>query len=41
MVHVKVLQVVVEVHTSSTEISAKKGSVGGEDGRDVDMSLSA
>lgn len=41
VVDVKVLQVVVEVNTSRTEVSAEQSSVGGEDGGDVDMPLSA
>lgn len=41
VIHVKVLQVVVEVYRSSTEISTQEGSMGGEDGSDVDMPLSA
>lgn len=34
-IHIKVLQVVVEIHGSSTQISAEKSSVGGEDGRHI------
>ncbi len=35
-INVKVLEVVVEVNRSSTEISSEQGSVGGEDGGDID-----
>ena len=38
---VEILQVVVEIHRASAEITAKKGSVGGEDGGDVDAALLA
>lgn len=41
VVDVKVLQVVVEIDTAGTEVSTEQGSVGGEDGRDIDMPLSA
>jgi hypothetical protein len=41
VVDVKVLQVVVEINTAGTEVSTEQGSVRGEDGRDVDMPLSA
>lgn len=41
MVHIKVLEVVVEIYRSSAEISTEKGSVGREDSSDIDMSLSA
>lgn len=35
------LQVVVKINGASTEVAAEKGSVGGEDGGDVDSSLLA
>lgn len=41
VVHIEVLQVVVEIDGSSTKVSPEEGSVGGEDGRDVDVSLPA
>ena len=41
VIDVKVGQVVVKVDTACTEISAEKGSVRGEDGRDVNLPLSA
>lgn len=41
MVNIKVLQVVVKVDTSSTEVSAKESSMGGEDGGHVNVSLAA
>jgi len=41
VIDVKVLQVIVKVDTSSTEIPAKESSVSGEDGRDINMTLSA
>jgi hypothetical protein len=41
VVHVKVLQVVVEIDASRAEVSAEQGRVGGEDGGHVDMALSA
>lgn len=39
VIHVKVLQVIVEINTARTKIAAKQGRVGGEDGGDVDMAL--
>ncbi len=39
MIDVKVLQIVVKVDASGTEISAQQGSMGGEDGSDVDMTF--
>lgn len=41
MIYVKVLQVVIEVDTSSAEVSTKEGSVGSEDCSHVNVSLSA
>lgn len=41
LVYIKVLEVVVEVDASGAEVSSEQGGVGGEDGRDVDVSLSA
>ena len=41
MINIKVLQVVVEINTSSTQVSAEQSSVSGKDGSYVDMSLSA
>lgn len=41
VVYIKVLQVVVEIYTSSAQVSTQERSVGGEDGGNVDMSLSA
>lgn len=41
MVNVKVLQVVVKVDTAGAEVSTEKGSVGGENGSNIDVSLSA
>jgi hypothetical protein len=41
VVDVKVAQVVVKVNGSGTEVAAKEGGVGGEDGGDVDMTLAA
>lgn len=41
VVDVKVLKVVVEVHTSSTQVSSEQSCMCGEDGSDVDMSLPA
>jgi hypothetical protein len=40
-VDVKVLQVVVEVHGAGAEVSAEKGGVCGEDGRDINAALLA
>ena len=37
-VHVEVLEVVVEVHGSSTEMSAQQGGVSGEHGRHLNLS---
>jgi hypothetical protein len=41
VVHVKVLQIVVKVDGTRTQIASKKSSVRGEDGGDVDVSLPA
>ena len=41
VVDVKVLQVVVEIDASGTQVSSEEGSVGGEDGGDVNVSFSA
>ena len=38
-IHVKVLQVVVEIHRSSAEIPAQKRCMGCEDGGDIDSSF--
>ena len=38
-VDVEELQVVVEVHITSTKVTAKQGGVGGEDGSDVEVAL--
>jgi hypothetical protein len=40
-VDIKVLQVVVEIDRTGTEISAQQGGMGGEDGGDVDLSFPA
>jgi len=40
VIDIEVLQIVVKVDTSSTEISAKESSMSSEDGGHVDMSLS-
>lgn len=39
MIDVKVLKVVVEIHTSCTEITTQKSGMCGKDGGDVDVSL--
>src|SRR5690349_6826331 len=39
VVNVKVPEVVVEIHRSGAQIAAEQGSMRGEDGRDVDMTL--
>ena len=41
MINIKVLQVVVEINTSSTQVSTKQSSVGGKDGSYVNVPLSA
>jgi hypothetical protein len=41
MVNVKVLEVVVEVYATRTEVTAEKGGVGGEDGGHVNLALAA
>ncbi len=41
MVDIKVLKVVVEIDGSRTEVSTEEGSVSGENGGDVDVTLSA
>lgn len=41
VVDIKVLQVVVKVDTSSTEVSSKKSCVGGEDSSHVNLALAA
>ena len=41
VVDIEILQVVVEIHTSSTQVSTKKSSVSGKDGSYVNMPLSA
>jgi hypothetical protein len=41
VINVKVLQVVVEINTSSTEVSSEESSVGGKDGSYVDMPFPA
>lgn len=40
VIDVKVLQVVVEIDRSGTEVPSQEGSVGGKDGRHVDMTFS-
>ena len=40
VIDIKVLQVVVEIDRSGTEVPPQEGSVGGEDGRHVDMTFS-
>lgn len=39
VINIKVLQVVVEVDASGTEVSTEQSSVSGEDGRHVDVSF--
>jgi len=41
MINIKVLQVVIEINTSSTQVSTEQSSVGGKDGSYVNMPLSA
>lgn len=41
MIDVKVLEIVVEIYGSCTEIAAEKGRMGREDGRHVDVAFSA
>jgi hypothetical protein len=41
VVDIKVLQVVVEINTSSTQVPSQQSSVGGENGSDVDMPFPA
>lgn len=41
VVDIKVLEVVVEIYTTSTQVSSEQSSVGGKDGSYVDMPLSA
>lgn len=41
MVHIEVLQVVIEINTSSTKVSTEQSSVSSEDGRNINMTLSA
>lgn len=41
VVDIKVPEVVVKVDGSSAKVSSEQGSVGGEDGGDVDMTLAA
>jgi hypothetical protein len=41
MINIKVLQVVIEINTSCTEVSSEESSVGGKDGGYVDMPLPA
>jgi hypothetical protein len=41
MIDIKVLQVVVEINTTSTQVPSEQSSVGGENGSHVDMPLSA
>lgn len=38
-VHVKVLEIVVEVDRAGTEVTTEESGVGGEDGRDIHLSL--
>ena len=41
VVDIEVLEVVVKVDTARTEVSTEKGSVGGEDGSHINVSLPA
>lgn len=41
VVHIEVLQVVVEVDTTSTQVPTKEGSVSGEDSGNVNVPLPA
>jgi len=41
VVDVKVLEVVVEVDATRAEVTAEQGSVGGEDGGDINVTLAA
>jgi hypothetical protein len=41
VIDIKVLEVVVEINTTSTQVSSEQGSMGSENGSDVDMPLSA
>jgi hypothetical protein len=41
VINVKVLEIVVEVHTAGAEVSPEEGGMGGEDGGDVDVSFAA
>lgn len=41
MVHIKVLQIVVKVDAARTKVPTEQGSMGGKDGRHVDMPLAA
>ena len=41
MINIKVLQVVVEINTSSTQVSTKQSSMSGKDGSYVDMPFPA
>ena len=41
LVHIKVPEVVVEIHITGAEVASKKRSMGSEDGGDVDMTLTA
>lgn len=41
MINIKVLQVVVEINTSSTKVPSKQSSMSSEDGGYVDVSFSA
>lgn len=41
VVDIKIPEVVVKVDGSSTKVTSEQGSVGGEDGGDVDMTLAA
>jgi hypothetical protein len=40
VIDIKVLKIVVEINTTSTQVSSEQGSVGSENGSDVDMPLS-
>lgn len=40
-IHIKVLQVVIEIDGTGAEVSAEQSRVGGENGGDIDLSLSA
>lgn len=41
MVYIKVLEIVVEIDRAGTEVSTEEGSVGGENGGDIDVTFTA